>query len=149
MDLTKSVPRSAYEKLGGVVFLPRAIDKGRAELAGTLGDYIARGGHSRRLFEFLGVPEHGVHRGFGNLRHGRRSLGVGIEHMTTRSPEEIEEFNDWMRSASPETGDHTWKWFQAQLEESGNGHRSDIKRHFDRIDLDEGRDVPIGGRHGG
>ena len=71
------------------------------------------------------------------------------EHMTARSAEEIEEFNDWMSSASPDTGDWTWEWFQAQLEESDNGHRSDIKRHFDRLDLDEGRDVPVGGRHVG
>ncbi len=149
MDLTKSVPRSPYEKLGGVVFLPRAIDKGRAELAGTLGDYIARGGHSRRLFEFLGVPEHGFIEALETCATDAEVWEWVSEHMTTRSPEEIEEFNDWMSSASPDTGDHTWKWFQAQLEESGNGHRSDIKRHFDRIDLDEGRDVPIGGRHGG
>ena len=55
MDLTRDVPRSPYEKLGGIVFLPRSIDKGRAELAGTLGEYVARTGRSARLFEFLGV----------------------------------------------------------------------------------------------
>ena len=46
MDLTRDVPRSPYEKLGGIVFLPRSIDKGRAELAGTLGDYVVRIGRS-------------------------------------------------------------------------------------------------------
>ena len=55
MDLTCDVPRSPYEKLGGIVFLPRSIDKGRAELAGTLGEYLARHGRSGRLFKFLGI----------------------------------------------------------------------------------------------
>ena len=36
MNLTRDVPRSPYEKLGGIVFLPRSIDTGRADLAGTL-----------------------------------------------------------------------------------------------------------------
>ena len=146
MDLTKSAPRSPYDKLGGVVFLPRAIDKGRAELAGTLGDYISRGGRSGRLFDFLGVPEHGFIEALETRATDAEVWEWVSEHMTARAPEEIEEFNDWMSSASPDTGDHTWEWFQAQLEESGNGHRSDIKRHFDRLDLDEGRDVPVGGR---
>ncbi len=149
MDLTKSVPRSPYDKLGGVVFLPRAIDKGRAELAGTLGDYISRGGRSGRVFDFLGVPEDGFIEALKTRATDDQVWGWVSKHMTTRSAEEIEQFNDWMSSASPDNGDLTWEWFQAQLEESGNGHRSDIKRHFDRLDLDEARDVPIGGRHGG
>ena len=36
MNLTRDVPRSPYEKLGGIVFLPRSIDTGRADLAETL-----------------------------------------------------------------------------------------------------------------
>jgi hypothetical protein len=40
MDLTKSFPRSGEETLGGYPWLPRCIDKCRAYLADTLGDYI-------------------------------------------------------------------------------------------------------------
>ena len=149
MDLTKSAPRSPYDKLGGVVFLPRAIDKGRAELAGTLGDYISRGGRSGRVFDFLGVPEAGFIEALKTRATDAEVWEWVSKHMTARSEEEIEEFNDWMSSASPDTGDWTWEWFQAQLEESDNGHRSDIKRHFDRLDLDEGRDVSVGGRLAG
>ena len=149
MDLTTSAPRSPYDKLGGIVFLPRAIDKGRAELAGTLGDYISRGGRSGRVFDFLDVPEAGFIEALKTRATDAEVWGWVSERMTARSPEKIKEFNDWMCSASPDNGDHSWEWFQAQLEESDNGHRSDIKRHFDRLDLDEGRDVPIGGRSGG
>jgi hypothetical protein len=38
-DLTREVPRSPYEKLDGIPWLPRLIDKVRAMKAGKLGDY--------------------------------------------------------------------------------------------------------------
>jgi hypothetical protein len=40
MDLTKEFPRSGEEMLGGYPWLPRVIDKCRAYIEGTLGDYI-------------------------------------------------------------------------------------------------------------
>ena len=38
-DLTKGFPRSPRAMLGGYVLAARAVDKGRAELAGTAGEY--------------------------------------------------------------------------------------------------------------
>lgn len=35
VDLRAGAPRSPYATLGGVQFLPRSIDKMRAEIAGT------------------------------------------------------------------------------------------------------------------
>ena len=41
LDLSQRAPRSCREELGGIAFLPRAIDKARASLpGGALGDYI-------------------------------------------------------------------------------------------------------------
>ena len=39
-DLTHAAPRSPFEQLDGIMLLPRAIDKARAQLAGTLGTYV-------------------------------------------------------------------------------------------------------------
>ncbi|MBC7543758.1 MAG: DUF5069 domain-containing protein [Candidatus Sericytochromatia bacterium] len=39
MDLNHAVPRSPEDALDGYTWLPRLIDKARAKLAGTLGDY--------------------------------------------------------------------------------------------------------------
>ena len=61
MDLTRDLPRSPYASLGGIVFLPRAIDKARAEAADALGEYMSRRGFSVDLFEFLGVDVDGFH----------------------------------------------------------------------------------------
>ena len=38
-DLTKQAPRSPKTRLGGYIILARMIDKGRASLAGTAGEY--------------------------------------------------------------------------------------------------------------
>src|SRR5476651_1325394 len=38
-DLTKDFPASPHAMLGGYVLAKRAVDKCRAELAGTLGEY--------------------------------------------------------------------------------------------------------------
>jgi len=38
-DLTQSPPRSPRVRLGGFAHLPRLIDKARATLAGTNGEY--------------------------------------------------------------------------------------------------------------
>lgn len=40
MDLRTGPPRRWNEQLGGIYWLPRLIDKARAALAGTLGDYL-------------------------------------------------------------------------------------------------------------
>ncbi len=39
LDLTKQFPGSPHAMLGGFVLAKRCVDKGRAELAGTAGDY--------------------------------------------------------------------------------------------------------------
>jgi hypothetical protein len=39
-----------------------------------------------------------------------------------------------------------WTEHWQRLAASGHGHRREIVTQFDRLDLDEGREVPIGGR---
>ncbi len=148
MDLTRDVPRSPYEKLGGIVFLPRSIDKGRAELAGTLGEYVARTGRSARLFDFLGVTAEAFIESLCDRPTDEDMWAWVANHMTPRTPEEIAEFNQQMWAAEPEDEGDRWTWaeFREFLADCGQAHRTDISRHFDRLDLDEGREVPTGGR---
>jgi hypothetical protein len=56
-DLRKHPPRGARVMLGGLYFLARTIDKTRAKLAGTLGEYKVTPGISGYLFEELGITE--------------------------------------------------------------------------------------------
>src|SRR5688500_20264460 len=56
-DYTKpgSYPRSGRDLVGGIVFLGRTIDKTRAHIAGTAGEYVALRGLSTRAFDLFGV----------------------------------------------------------------------------------------------
>lgn len=56
-DLRVHPPRGPRAELGGLVFLPRTIDKVRAKLQGTLGFYKVAPGISGYLFEWLGITE--------------------------------------------------------------------------------------------
>jgi hypothetical protein len=57
MDLTSGIPRSPNERLLGIPMLPRTIDKARAALAGTLGEYLygPKSSFDMALLEFLGL----------------------------------------------------------------------------------------------
>ena len=145
MDLTKDVPRSPYERLGGIVFLPRAIDKGRADIDGKLGDYLSRTGFSKVLLDFLGIS---VDDFVAALRE--RDIDEQVwewvsANMTARSADEIEEFNREFIDRTPQN-EEEWERYRSFLAEIGQPHRTDITRQFDRLDLDEGREVPQGGR---
>ncbi len=56
-DLRAHPPRRAGERLGGLVFLARTIDKTRAKLQGTLGFYKVAPGISGYLFSELRITE--------------------------------------------------------------------------------------------
>ena len=57
-NLTQRPPRSPRVRLGGYVILARILDKGRAELAGTAGEYKYNNPMDRHWFRFTGItPE--------------------------------------------------------------------------------------------
>jgi hypothetical protein len=59
MDLTKGPPRSPNDRMLGIPMLPRTIDKARAKLAGTIGEYVygEKSSFDRALLEFLGLTQ--------------------------------------------------------------------------------------------
>ncbi len=57
-DLTKRPPRSPRSRLGGYAILPRMLDKGRAEVAGTSGAFHYNCPLDQHIINFLGFdPE--------------------------------------------------------------------------------------------
>ena len=55
LDLTKLFPRSPHDDLGGYVLLPRIIDKCRAVIAGTNGEYNYNCPLDRQFFDFTSI----------------------------------------------------------------------------------------------
>src|SRR3954464_14641984 len=54
-DLSQRAPRSPRQKLGGYVILPRALDKGRAKVANTIGEYHFACPLDQRFLKFVGL----------------------------------------------------------------------------------------------
>jgi len=55
LDLTKDVPRSPRATMAGYVIVARALDKCRAELAGTAGEYHFDCPLDNIFFDFTGI----------------------------------------------------------------------------------------------
>ena len=54
-NLNQRPPRSPRVRLGGYVVLPRILDKGRAELAGTAGEFKYNNPADYHWFRFTGI----------------------------------------------------------------------------------------------
>jgi hypothetical protein len=143
MDLTIEKPRSAKDKMLGVVSLKRVIDKAKAHNEGKLGEYDYDCPHDRPLFEFLGTTGDEFARKVAELKTDE-AIGdwVQREFLSKKSPEEIERFNRDRTLWHPEPGSHSFEYFQNLREQIAPG-RGDIVTWFDVLDLDEGRPVPV------
>ena len=145
MDLVNGVPRCPYESMHGIVFLPRAIDKARAEIAGTLGNYNSRTDFSGMLLEFLGIEPQDFVDAVAARESDEEVWAWVKARMRPRSATEIMAFNRMLMTRTP-YDEATREHFSQFMADIGQSHRTDVTRQFDRLDLDEGRDVPLGGR---
>jgi hypothetical protein len=142
MDLTKGPPRSPYESLGGIVTLPRCIDKMRAHLAGTAGEYKATTGNiSTLLFEFLGVTADDFQAVVAGNASDDAVLAALVAHRQ-HTPEEIAAWNRTSLARAPESPER-WARHWRLLDAAGQGHRKDIRTVFDRLLAEDGVDVPV------
>lgn len=141
MDLTKSFPRSPKATIAGVTMAARAADKGRASLAGTLGEYNYDCPMDRMLFAFLGTD--GVEY-LAAVSSSSDDSGVAklIEaKLASKSHKEIDDYNHHLLGHAPKAGTDGVGYFLSGRERVGHG-RTDIFTWPDLIDVEEGREVP-------
>src|SRR5262245_33121331 len=120
MDLTKGVPRSPYEELGGMVFLPRAIDKMRAHLAGTKGEYNSHAGTSGRMCRLLfGISADEFER---IVREHTTDDGV-LAVLHQRAPPTAEQIEDWNEHALNDGPTTAAEWAEHWQRLDPRGHR--------------------------
>jgi hypothetical protein len=140
MDLRNHFPRSPREKLVGYVHLARMIDKCRATLAGTQGEYIYPCPMDHRLLDFAGMsPEQ-----FTDAVRRMDDAAVAEWFKTTAQPYSaaaIEQWNEAFLKRGPDT-DEKWVSFKRQRE-AIDPSRTDITSWADLLDLEEKRPVPI------
>jgi len=143
MDLTITVPRSAKDKLVGLVSLKRVIDKAKAHNESTLGDYDYDCPHDKPLFEFLGTNGEEFARKVKELVTDE-AIGAWVQSafLSKKTPAEIEAFNAARMHWHPEPGSPSEGYFNG-LRQQVAPNRPEIVTWFDLLDLDEKRPVPV------
>lgn len=139
MDLRIAYPRSIQVKLAGYVHLARMIDKCRAALADTLGEYLYPCPLDKRLLEFAGLTA----EEFLEAVKGRTDDAIVPwfqAHARPHGQAEIDAWNEQLLRLGPDT-DEKWVSFK-QLRDAVDSSRTDITTWADLLDLDEKRPVP-------
>jgi Domain of unknown function (DUF5069) len=137
-DLTQRPPRSPRVRLGGFVLLPRILDKGRASLAGKLGEYHYSGkGMDRHFFNFTGLNHESltkeIAKGSGD---GEILAWVQANAKHQRQPWEIAAWSEYHLRRAPDSDTETLIEF-AESVKKFNPLREDINTWFDLMDLDD------------
>ena len=136
LDLTQRPPRSPRVRLGGYTILPRLLDKARATLNGTNGDYRYNNPNDGHFFRFTGLtPDALLEQVKSGAGDWEMLLWVNANAPLKRTPLEISQWSDWTESIS--FGDvERREWFTQQIKRL-NPAREDLRGTFDYLDLDD------------
>jgi hypothetical protein len=140
---SKTYPRTAYDKVGGILYFARMLDKIRLHAAGTLPpDYHANlaKGFDGRCCRLLGVAYAAVRKRV--LQGGTDEDILKWCYAAGRRPneEDILVWNSFMRKRGwRDEEDGTTAELEHYKAQSGLSHRKDILTLFDYYEVDEGR----------
>ncbi len=137
VDLNRRAPRSPYNTdVYGMVHLARLIDKGRAFVGNTLGEYFYAedSGMDRMALGFLGVP---ADEFTGALKEYSTDAEIEawLKENYVKSESEIEAFNEKITNMGPEN-----ERYQAMMDrmlKKLGAEDSDISTWFAMMDLDD------------
>src|SRR3954464_10650176 len=132
--------RSPHDKVGGVFYFGRMIDKIRLHAAGQLPqDYHPNlgGGFDERCCTFLWLEYPALVDRVKRGGSDEEILEWAFQQGRRPNEEEIEVWNEFMRKRG--WNDEASERLHSRLAEIGAASRTDIQTFFDFIDLDEGR----------
>jgi Domain of unknown function (DUF5069) len=136
-DLAKRPPRSPRQRLGGYALLPRMLDKGRAEIAGTSGEYHYNCPLDQRILSFLGIEADALREQLATGKgDGEILQWINENAQYKRSPWEIEQWSDFQQRRGPDSDEETLQIF-AERVGALTKTREDIKGWLDLLDLDD------------
>jgi len=110
-DLTKEAPRSPRLRLGGYALIARAIDKGRASLAGTNGEYHFDCPLDNYLFGFKEVKGEDVKALLEKGSTDEEIVAWLDTHGAAKSAAEVAGFSDAVEAAKPYENEEKREWF--------------------------------------
>ncbi len=142
-DLTKRPPRSPRCRLGGYVILPRMLDKGRAEIAGTAGEFHYNCPIDQRLVNFIGFDASLLRKELeAGKGDGEILVWLAANGKNQREPWEIAQWSAYNETLS--FGPIASKERVLKEVTRLNKDRTDILTGFDLLDLDD--HVTFGGK---
>ncbi len=135
-DLTKQPPRSARVRLGGYVILPRMLDKGRAEIAGTNGEYHYACPMDMRLMSFLGLDPAPLKEQLATGKGDGEILAwILCNRKNQHTDSEVADWTAFQERRVP-TDPETREFFNS-IHSRIAPQREDIATWFDLLDLDD------------
>jgi Domain of unknown function (DUF5069) len=144
----KIYPRSPFEKLGGLVHLPRLIDKARLARDGLLQGYNYKtSGFDRHLLAFLGIDGDDFESVANELMDDQQILQWIQANGTAHSSAEREAWNEALITKVPDTPEKKAR-FQHILAELGGDGRESVKTYFDLIEFEERREAFLAKKKG-
>lgn len=142
-DLTRHPPRSPRTQLGGFVHFPRLIDKARATVAGTNGDFHFDCPMDQRFWSFTGIkPAPFLKQVKAGKTDSELLAYVQANMSPQRTPSEIKAWSLWYSQQAPDNPDS--RAFFNDVHRKNGAHRKDIETWFDWLELDDY--VTYGGR---
>ena len=133
-DLTKFPPRSPRVRLGGYVILPRMLDKGRATVAGTQGEYHYACPLDQGFLEFVGVDPEALKK---QLKKTDSEVLEWINKNANykRGMPEILAWSAWQEQAAPDNPESREHF--NEIQKAAAPKRDDIATWFDVLDVDD------------
>ena len=135
-DLTKYPPRSPRARLGSFAHFPRLIDKARATVAGTNGDYHYDCPVDHHFWEFTGIKPAAFMKEIKAGKGDGELLAYVLAHAKPhRSGSEIAAWSTWFEGRAP--GGVEGREFFNGVHQKNAAHREDISTWFDWLELDD------------
>jgi len=135
-NLTLHPPRSPRTRLGGFVHLARMIDKARAVLAGTNGEFSYDCPMDKRFFAFTGIKAAALLKQVKAGKGDGELLAWVMANLRPRRTEaEIIAWSTWYENRAPSEVDG--RGFFNAVHAKNGPKRSDIVTWFDWLELDD------------
>jgi uncharacterized protein DUF5069 len=136
-DLTKRPPRSPHCRLGGYVILPRLLDKGRAVIVGTNGEFNYDAPLDQHIKDFLGLDFAALKEQLASGKGDGEILEwVNANAKSPRAAWEIDAWSTFMTRRGPSGDVETLQYFAEYIGKFSKD-REDVKTWFDLVDLDD------------
>ncbi len=134
-DLTKEPPRSPRTRLGDYVIMARMIDKCRADLNGTVGEYHYACPLDQMLLGFKGITGDEAKKLIASGATDDQVLAWFNSHGPAKTSEEIKAWASGLEAARPYDNPEKREWFVGECAKSGI--KPEASTLFDYLEADD------------